>query len=223
MNWDISLVQLAFIYTPGLLWAYIDRTHGYDRDATLGFFLIKVHLFGTLTYIVSILILLIPWVITFVISHYIEFKILKFVEPFYFWIIISTSVFISLMLAQTYLRLNRKQAFTDYLKKRGAYIERSRDSFWEYAISEVTKENGQIDLIDSVEQLKYSGIHCASTRIDNNREIILKDASVSDLQGNLISKSKYMHIIRPIEKIRLELLENEINPEIQDIEDYNVT
>ena len=167
MNWDISLAQLAFIYTPGLLWAYIDRTHGYDRDATLGFFLIKVHLFGTLTYIVSLLLLLIPWVITFVISYYIEFKILKFVEPFYFWIVISTSVLASLMLARLYLKLNRSQFFKNYLKKHGAFIENT-DGLWDYAVNEVAKEHGQVNVIDNEEKLKYSGIHVSSTRVDSN-------------------------------------------------------
>ena len=216
MNWDISLAQLAFIYTPGLLWAYIDRTHGYDRDATLGFFLIKVHLFGTLTYIVSFLLLLIPWVIAFVISLYIEFKILKFVEPFYFWIVISISVLASLMLARLYLKLNRSQFFKNYLKEHGAFIDNTNDELWDYAVNDVAKENGQINIIDNEEKLKYSGIHVSSTRDAGTREIFLKEAIVSDFEENIITKAKFIHIQRPVEKIRLEFLDSDIDYENQE-------
>ncbi len=97
------------------------------------------------------------------------------------------------------------------------------DSFWEYAVGEILKEKGQINLIDSEENLRYTGIHISSTRIEGMREILLKDAKVLDLNGNLISEAKFMHIIRPIEKIRLEIFENATNPTVRKLKNDNFT
>ena len=194
MDWGLSILHLAFIYTPGLLWAYIDRTHGNDRDATLGFFLIKLHLFGTLSYLVSILLLLIPWSITYFISKSFEFKVLTYMEPFYFWIIIATSIPVSLMLVRKYLKLNKNQVFTDYLKKHGATIDNYDDELWEHAVSSLTKENGRINLVDSEEQQKYTGIYISSAKVGLNREILFKDAIVSDIDGKQISQAKFIYI-----------------------------
>ena len=205
---DTSLLQLAFIYTPGLLWAYIDRTHGFDREAAFGFFLVKVHLFGTLTYIVSILFLLIPWVLINLVSLYFSFNVLSYLGPYYFWIIISTSVPMSLILARLYLKLNINGVFTEYLKRHNAYFDNKSDELWSFAINEITNRGRQINIIDTEFELKYSGTHVSSLGDGKNREIFLKDAIVSNLDGKQISKAKYMHILRPIEKIRLELPEN---------------
>lgn len=206
---DIFVFQLALTFIPGLLWERIDFVYGTNVDRTFGILLINAFLFGIATYII---LGFFYWGFSLFIPD-LEFDIINMADneqkgsgltPRSFGDItdeVLWSVPVSVILSLFWIALCKNRAFARFLRFIGASNRNGCEDVWTQCLNSGEPSFEYVHVIDLDTNHNFCGWVRFYSENRGNRELLLKDVEVFDLNGNFKYETPYIYISRLKEKM----------------------
>ena len=202
----LDLLLIAFIYTPGLIAAGLERYIGRAPIPTFKFYLVKTHVYGFFSYSFAVLIVhFLVWPV-FKTFNSIDisdgiFDDLNFIG---FLIAFVCSIPIAIILSNIWSYMLNLEWVTIYIANNNWYRKNVKFSAIRNFHSANLLRPKRSIIWEFEERVKYIGIIIWLEEHDNFLEIIFHDLSVENFEGKEISKSRVCYIRVPVNKIRID-------------------
>lgn len=193
MEISTTLLALAVIFLPGLIWALIDQAYARLGEATELQLVVRAFLFDLAAYAVTYILYSLTGarfsfeVVDSELSH---FNISIFVDELIIGVLIATILSIIWLYVHTYKLVAR------FLQTIGATQRFADEDVWDFAFNSRDAASEYINLRDFNKRIVYSGYVRAFSETPTLRELVLRDVQVHDFEGNLLFSMPQMYLAR---------------------------
>ena len=200
---EFLILHIFFVFGPGFIWASIDRAEGLDKNASIHFFLVKVFMFGTVTFIFARFFRFLTEI-----AYIQSITIREMVNKYNFGFDrtdfeSSFAVVLSLIFGCLWIPFVRRGIFNRMLRTINFVEKPVTEDVWKELHEDFLKKNVTTKILDTELKLTYYGIIQKNRIISGNRELLLKDAAVYGENSIELENLEYLHLIRPIEHLIL--------------------
>jgi hypothetical protein len=194
MDVNLTVIQLALIFFPGIIWAAIHLKYCAIEKPSDARFIVHCFVFGVLTYVVTF-----PAYSFFEAAHPIErfFRDPTKIPDKIFGLkdfFITASVALALGVGWTYF-LNHKVAGL-FLQKIGATKRYGDEDVWAFVFNSAKPYVEYVHVRDFEKKIIYSGWVQAFSDSGKSRELLLRDVQIFDFDGNLMYDMPNIYLSR---------------------------
>jgi hypothetical protein len=198
---DFSLVQIAFVFLPGLIWASIDSKYGAGLRPSQTILMVRSFVFGLCTY--SIIYLIYGWS-----GHEFGYSNLgvdgKSIDVAQLIDEIAWSVPVSFFLAICWLWVVRYRLLMKFLQCIGATRRYGDEDVWSFTLNSDDAHVEYVHVRDLENGFIFAGWVNTYSEGEDCRELLLGDVIVYDEYGTEISNPPFLYLSRPKNSIWIE-------------------
>ncbi len=214
---DITLVSLALLFFPGVIWAAVHRTFCAKERSSNFDFVLNTFVFGVVAYVVTIGVYL-----AFGHEHPIH-RILEKPENLASGLIslihLGIATFIALGLSIVWTYATNKKWFANFLLKIKVTKRLGNEDVWDMMFNNDQGFSDFVQLRDYEKERVYSGWVDSFSENGKLRELFLSDCQVHDFDGRLFYDMPYMYIARSQEDLHIDFPMVTSNKELADGDD----
>ena len=208
MDIDNFLFNLAMIFIPGIMWALADRRLGYEQNPPIFVLILKIFLFGSLTYVPLIILEYFGWLPD--ISEFVKESVHIFtggseeVPKKYELLVFSIPT--SAVLTVIWLFLGKINAFTRFLINIGAIKSARQVSLISAALECPSDSTLIVRIWDFENDRSLKGELDGFDEFQDVISLILKKVEICDIDGNVLNKVNHYIFSRPIKNFEFEII-----------------
>jgi hypothetical protein len=202
---DIFFFQLVLVFVPGLIWERIDSKYGKDRATQQWDILRRAFIFGLASYLVTFCLY---WLVSLRFPQ-VSFQVFAIKKDAEFLdagsfklIVIATGV--SLVCSVLWLYAMNRKLFTRLLQKIGATRRYGDEDVWDFMFNSGRPEVEYVHVRDFEKKLVYCGWVEAWSESEKQRELVIKDVIVYDIEGNFLFETARVYLARKADNIDIE-------------------
>ena len=202
MKLDITIVQLALIFLPGILWASLDSRYAAKSERTQVEKAVTAFLFGVVAYVA-----------TFLLYNFVgrSFDIFEAINSGGTAInfsniadeIISSTV-VSFILALLWLYAATNKVLPKFLQKIGATKKYGDEDVWDYMFNSASPIAEYVYYRNFDKKIVYSGWVKVFSETEKLRELVLENVEVYDFDGNLMFETPLVYLSGDPEGMHIE-------------------
>lgn len=197
---DYFFFQLAIIFLPGLIWERIATRYALKRPPSQFEIALRTFTFGLSAYAITVMLygvfgydFILPEL-----KRDAGFLERKFLNQF------AVAIAVSITCAVGWLYLVNKAVLGRILRKIGATKSYGQEDVWDIVFNSPDGEVEYVYVRDYEKQKAFSGWVRAFSNAPHARELLLRDAQVYDLDGNLLYEMPLIYIGRKPDNIDIE-------------------
>jgi hypothetical protein len=197
---DYFFFQLAIIFLPGLLWERVATRYALKRQPSQFAIVLRTFTFGLAAYAITFTIyglLGVDFIIP-EIKRDAGFLERRFLGQF------ATAVSVSLICSVIWLYVINYKFAGNLLRKIGATKSFGQEDVWDFVFNSPEPAAEYVYVRDYEKQKVFSGWVRAFSESPDARELLLRDAQVFDLEGQLLYEVPLMYIGRQRDNIDIE-------------------
>ena len=208
MDIDNFLFNLAMVFIPGIMWALADRRLGYEQNPPIFVLILKIFLFGSITYGFVVTLKILGWLpdisevvkeAVFILTGESEVDTRKYE-------LLVFSIPVSAVLTVTWLFLGKINAFTRFLVKIGAIKIDRQISLISAALECPSDFTLIIRIWDFENGRSLKGELDSFDEFQGIISLILNDVEICDIDGNVLSKVNHYIFSRSIKNFEFEII-----------------
>lgn len=207
---NILLVQLAFVFLPGLIWAQLDVRYAQKAKPSQAEFLIRAFIFGLMTYAtVYIAYACLEKEFSTLWISQVDPKSLSigdFVDEVLWSLPVSFLLAIIWIAGSTYKWLTRFLQFIRVTQKYGD------EDVWDFTFNSSRAEVEYVHLRDFEKNITYAGWVDSFSETGKLRELLLREVCIYDSEGNEI-EIPLLYLARKVDDIHIEFPYREVEQE----------
>ena len=205
---DLALAQLAIVFMPGIIWAYIDASYGAGPRPQQSILLIRAFLFGMATYCTLFLLYSAcgkRFGYGSLGSDVVRLDIFQLKDE------ISWSIPLSFVLSVGWLYAVRNRLLMKFLQWIGVTRRYGGEDVWSHTLNSGQPHVEYVHFRDLENGYVFAGwIHVYSeNENEGRRELLLRDVIVYDEEGAEICRLPNLYISRPNDNIWVEFPYNQ--------------
>jgi Family of unknown function (DUF6338) len=202
---DLFFLQLIIIFVPGIIWERIDSQYGREHAAQQWDILRRTFVFGLSAYLVTFALL---WIVSLRYEGWgftlFQFKKdATFLDATAFREIAITSI-VAFVCAILWLYVTNYKLITWLLQKSGATKRYGDEDVWEYMFNSGRAEVEYVHVRDFDKKLTYAGWVEVWSESEKQRELVLRDVIVYDLESVELYKTPRLYLARKADNIDIE-------------------
>lgn len=202
---DIFFLQLIVIFIPGILWERIDSQYGRSRSTQQWDILRRSFTFGLASYLITFGVY---WVAGFfdpsITFYFFDFKKdASFLDSAAARQIAVTSA-VALVCSIGWLYQANNKVITRILQRLGATKRYGDEDIWDYMFNSGRAEVEYLHLRDFEKKLVYCGWVESWSESERQRELVLRDVIVYDIEGTKLFETPRVYLARKADNIDIE-------------------
>ena len=205
---DTFLIYAIILYLPGIIWGFADLYFGHDRNMKMLVLLFKVHVFGIITYTLTIDSINLTGML-FNFDTNLQNPLFKFgndFKPEDYENEIRLAFFASLLFSLVWIYGIKHETLRVFLIKIKAIDIVPRTGIVSMAVSLGQSQEERVRIRDFICNRAYSGTIIAYSEEKGIIEVVLKDVEICDIDGNHLGKATHYCISREAKNFDMEIL-----------------
>jgi len=199
---NIFIIQLAFVFLPGMLWARMNRAFVSKKEIGTTDFFINSFFNGLIVYLT-----------VFFIFYFLKwpFQILSIPEADAKMVItpqVAKEVAFALAIAPIFgvidMYLSNGRVLVSFLQWIKATKRFGYEDIWDYTFNTNTAQAEYVYVRDFDKQLVFAGWVRAFSESEKARELLLRDVRVTDFDGKVLYEVPLMYLAAPADTFHIE-------------------
>jgi hypothetical protein len=204
MKLDLYLFQIAVLFLPGVIWARLDASWAQRAKPTDTEFLIRSFLFGVTSYVVTYLLFLALHRVAGLDTDFVFISLQDMSLTPRIAVEVAAASAVGFALGIVWLFAVNHKWIARFLQHIGATKRFGDEDIWDFTFNSRSPAVEYVHLRDFEQKVVYAGYVNAFSETEKLRELVIRDVTVYDFEGNTMYSVPLLYLSRKPEGVHIE-------------------